>query len=125
MPFSKHYQRKQLQLKSEQFINYDFCDDNSSPCSYVYTHTNTHICIHTYMCVKKKFKKKKKKFLNKFTFLTKIKIKNGSGLNEKITLHPSSIHSHFFCVYSSFFLSKRSEEVLLIFFRVFGNFKNV
>ena len=45
------------------------------------------------------------------------------GDNEEITLHPSSISSHFFCVYSSF-LSKRSEEFLLIFFRVFGNFKN-
>ena len=60
---------------------------------------------------------------NKFTtFLTEIKIQNGSGLNEEITLHPSSIPSHFSLSILAF-LSKRSEEVLLIFFRVFGNFK--
>ena len=34
------------------------------------------------------------------------------------------IPSHFSVSILGFFLSKRSEEVLLIFFRVFGNFKN-
>ena len=59
---------------------------------------------------------------NQFTIiLTDNKIKNGSGLNEEKTLHPSSIPSHpsFLCLFW-FILSIRSEEVLLIFFRVFG-----
>ena len=56
--------------------------------------------------------------MNLLHILTEIKIKNGSGLNEEITLHSSSIPSHFFCVYSSFFFSKRSKDVLLIFLRV-------
>ena len=53
---------------------------------------------------------------NKFTIiLTDNEIKTGSGLNEEITLHPSSIPSHpsLLCLFW-FIISIGSEEVLLI-----------
>ena len=43
-------------------------------------------------------------------------IPSGQEINEEIILHPSSIPSHFSVSILVFFLSKRSEEVLLIFF---------
>ena len=46
--------------------------------------------------------------LKKITIiLTDNNIKNGSGLNEEITLHPSSIPCHLlFCVFSDLFYPK-------------------
>ena len=57
------------------------------------------------------FKKLKKLIYNNSNLQFK---KNGSGLNEEITLHPSSTPSHpsFLCLFW-IILSIRSEEVLL------------